>query len=319
LPGHLLKPDAIVHHHHHATHCLNCDGPVGANFCPQCGQATAAHVPSAREFLHELVGHYVALESKLWRTLALLMFRPGRLTRDYIEGKRVRYVEPLRVYLTLSVLFFALFKWSAHDVSVGPPPAVKWASQAADGGPSPNRAAAATGQAASAKRAAQAAPGMLVIGDQDRKTIQDIFGAKALAKADSFMGKPREQQWQEGEAFFFGYAPYAIFAMMPVFALYLKILYLGSGRLYGEHLLFALHANAFAFLILLLMLALPSFIPWVHTLLGWWLALYLPTAMRKVYGGSRLATCARWIVLMALHLLGMVLMMCGGVWLAMTH
>ncbi|UUZ52454.1 hypothetical protein LP419_23575 [Massilia sp. H-1] len=41
--------------------------------------------------------------------------------------------------------------------------------------------------------------------------------------------------------------PYAMFCLMPLFALYLKLLYLGSGRRYGEHLLFALHSNAFAF------------------------------------------------------------------------
>ncbi len=49
---------------------------------------------------------------------------------------------------------------------------------------------------------------------------------------------------------FFAYVPYAMFCLMPVFALYLRLLYLRSGRRYGEHMLFALHANAFAFLLL---------------------------------------------------------------------
>ena len=80
------------------------------NFCQGCGQAAHLHVPSAREFLHEFIAHYVALEGKLWKSMALLIFRPGRLTRDYIEGKRVRYLEPLRLYLTFSIIFFAIFK-----------------------------------------------------------------------------------------------------------------------------------------------------------------------------------------------------------------
>ena len=102
---------------------------------------------------------------------------------------------------------------------------------------------------------------------------------------------------------FFGSAPYAVFAMMPLFALYLKILYLGTGRRYGEHLLFALHTNAFAFLMLTLLLLIPAGVPWVGTLLVLWLTFYLPTAMRRVYGGSRKLTALRWIVLMFLHLL----------------
>jgi hypothetical protein len=125
-----------------------------------------------------------------------------------------------------------------------------------------------------------------------------------------------EEQWREFQGSLFEYAPYAIFAMMPVFALYLKVLYLGSGRRYGEHLLFALHTNAFAFLILILMMLVPSFIPFVRAGLFLWLTFYLPTAMRKVYGGSRLATWARWIVLMVLHLVGMVLAVFGALAMA---
>ena len=61
--------------------------------------AASAH---AGEFLHEFVGHYVALEGTLWRTLGLLLRHPGRLTREYLDGRRRRYVLPLRLYLTAS-------------------------------------------------------------------------------------------------------------------------------------------------------------------------------------------------------------------------
>jgi hypothetical protein len=68
---------------------------------------------STREFLHEFIGHYVALEGKLWGSLKRLIFQPGELTNEYIRGRRVRYVQPLRMYLTFSVLFFALLKFTA--------------------------------------------------------------------------------------------------------------------------------------------------------------------------------------------------------------
>ncbi len=94
---------------------------------------------------------------------------------------------------------------------------------------------------------------------------------------------------------------------MPVFAAFLKLLYLGSGRRYGEHVLFALHTNAFAFLCLSLLMVIPDFIPLVGKALGLWLVFYLPTAMRKVYGGSRTLTAMRWMVLMTAHIVSIML------------
>jgi len=67
--------------------CRNCGAPAPLRFCAACGQETAVHAPTLDEFLHEFVGHYVAFEGALWRTMGLLMFRPGRLTREYLAGR----------------------------------------------------------------------------------------------------------------------------------------------------------------------------------------------------------------------------------------
>jgi hypothetical protein len=131
----------------------------------------------------------------------------------------------------------------------------------------------------------------------------------SLKLADSVAGKVEHFRALSGEeqknvvnGAFYHYVPYAIFFMMPVFAFYLKVLYLGSGRRYGEHLLFALHTNAFAFLAMTL--AMLPFVPGLVVFALWtWLTFYLPTAMRKVYGGSRTLTVLRWFVLMFLHIL----------------
>jgi hypothetical protein len=106
----------------------------------------------------------------------------------------------------------------------------------------------------------------------------------------------REQQKAALQAGFYHYAPYAIFCLMPIFALYLKILYIGSGRRFGEHVLFALHTNAFAFLIFSLMLVIKVGV--VDFALWCWLLGYLPWAMRRVYHSSRAGTLVRWSVLM---------------------
>ncbi|MDB5791543.1 MAG: hypothetical protein JWQ80_1567 [Massilia sp.] len=284
---------------HAATHCPNCGTRIAGQFCQGCGQPAHLHVPSAREFLHEFIAHYVALEGKLWKSLALLLFRPGRLTRDYIEGKRARYVEPLRLYLSFSIIFFAIFKLGG----------VQFGSNEADTRPAPQAQAPAQPEA-NAPPGRRKYAGMMRFdeGDENRAkkfaaSIHPVLGKKV----ESFI----DLQEREREATLLralsSYTPYAIFLLMPVFAALLKLLYLGSGRRYGEHLLFALHTNAFAFLILSLLLILPDFIPLLGGALTVWLVFYLPTAMRKVYGGSRLLTALRWIVLLAMHLLCIVL------------
>ena len=235
-------------------------------------------MPSAREFLHEFVAHYVALEGKLWRTLALLLFRPGALSNEYLAGRRVRYVEPLRVYLTFSILFFAILKFSSPDALL----------------------------TVHGQQAPVSAHGPSQIAENKSSAIQvSILGQTPTL--------PR--QWQDFEQLptaekqklvvdsFFHYAPYAMFCLMPLFALFLKILYLGSGRHYGEHFLFALHTNAFAFITMALMSLIP--IDLVRLALGAWLLAYLPWAMWRVYPSGKLATVCRWTLLITAYGLSM--------------
>jgi hypothetical protein len=302
--------------HHAASDCPNCGASVSGNFCHQCGQETVLHPPSTREFLHEFIGHYVALEGKLLQTMKLLLLKPGVLSLEYLQGRRVRYIEPLRVYLTFSLIFFAVFKFMGEDHHIGDVklkavPVIKIDPQdKKKAAPAPAHAPAAAA-AKPDENESDDPPTADEVRAELRKdeTLQDIKKdldkdhpgiVDKLEKVISIAGDDDGAKLKKA---FFGSAPYAVFAMMPLFALYLKILYLGTGRRYGEHLLFALHTNAFAFLMLTLLLLIPAGVPWVGTLLVLWLTFYLPTAMRRVYGGSRKLTALRWIVLMFLHLL----------------
>jgi hypothetical protein len=267
-PHQALAPGAL---------CRNCGAPISGNFCAACGQETVLHVASAREFLHEFVGHYIALEGKLWKTLALLLFRPGMLTAEYIAGRRARYVQPLRIYLTFSILFFALLKYGPGELIKVEPAAtaVPNSFTITDKAPGPDTTRVST-----------------KLGE-----INPAWGEKVL-KIGSL---PQSEAFALFKNTFFAYVPYAMFCIMPVFALYLKLLYWGSRRRYGEHMLFALHSNAFGYLLLGMIWVVPG--TWTGLALFAWLAAYLPLAMRRVYGGGRWSTALRWVVLMAAYLL----------------
>ena len=274
------------------VHCHNCGAVVDYHYCSVCGQETRLHVPSAGEFLHEFITHYVALEGKLWQSLWLLLRKPGMLTAEYLAGRRARYIQPLRLYLTFSVLFFALFKWSGYEVfnNEEPPPSVERHIPAGD---------AAVVAAPRAKEIGKAEAGS---GSELQDRIAS-WNPAVGAKIEKFEAMSMEEQRRMYTTAFFGSAPYAMFCLMPVFALFLKLLYLGSGRRYGEHLLFALHTNAFAFLMVGLVMVVPSAL--VRTALVAWLILYLPFAMQRVYGGYRALTALRWLVLIVLHVSSM--------------
>src|SRR5271170_2089995 len=86
--------------------CLNCGAELTGRFCANCSQAADVHVPSTRELVHEALEGITHSDSRLWRTLYLLWFKPGKLTQEFVAGRRVAYLPPFRLYLVLSILFF---------------------------------------------------------------------------------------------------------------------------------------------------------------------------------------------------------------------
>ncbi|MCF3650029.1 DUF3667 domain-containing protein [Synoicihabitans lomoniglobus] len=90
----------------HPASCLNCGTPVTDKFCPHCGQKTQPTRLPLRMFLGEAIATFLNLDGLWWRTLRDLFRHPGKLTRDYNDGKRAAYVPPLRLYLSISVIYF---------------------------------------------------------------------------------------------------------------------------------------------------------------------------------------------------------------------
>jgi hypothetical protein len=86
--------------------CRNCGAEVAERYCTRCGQlASNFHRPFFGLVMSSLADTF-ALDSRLWRSVPMLLFRPGRMTRNYLDGKRARYVPPFRLLLLASVLFF---------------------------------------------------------------------------------------------------------------------------------------------------------------------------------------------------------------------
>jgi uncharacterized protein DUF3667 len=95
------------------TACRNCGVPLQGHYCHTCGQKAVHSDITLRELAHEAFHEFSHLDnSKIVRTLKLLLFKPGELTAEFLRGRRARYIPPLRLYLVCSVLFFALAAWT---------------------------------------------------------------------------------------------------------------------------------------------------------------------------------------------------------------
>jgi hypothetical protein len=95
--------------------CLNCGEVLTGQHCSHCGQRATVRVLSLWGMTRDLLGDMLDWDARIWRTLRPLAFSPGKLTQEYLRGRRASYTPPFRMYLLLSVAFFLLAS-VGHDV-----------------------------------------------------------------------------------------------------------------------------------------------------------------------------------------------------------
>lgn len=289
------------------SQCPNCGHRLQPwdKFCSQCGQDTLDHPPSLWEFAHEFVLHYVAFEGKLWKSLWALIARPGFLTAEYLAGRKQRYVLPLRLVLTLGLLFFVVFKlgqggepqWLQLEREMqaeAAKPAAGAASAAAPGGP----------REASGWKLVDLPEGLRAT--LPPRTRQALDAANARMSAD-----PKAEMQRIGQRML-AMAPYAVLVSLPFFAALLKLLYWRQA--YGAHFVFAMHLHAAWYGMLLLGQLLPS--GWPAVLVWVWANVYPLLALRRVHPAGWWATLGRGFLLALMHwvllLLGLLVLVLLG-------
>src|ERR1700746_1661616 len=98
------------------THCENCGAQLEGHWCGQCGQAAVDYRRSFRHVVADVLDSFLNWDSKFFITIALLILKPWRLTNEFLAGKRVRHVNPLRLYLLASILFFFAANYGAKGL-----------------------------------------------------------------------------------------------------------------------------------------------------------------------------------------------------------
>ena len=102
------------------TQCENCGTQLTGHYCSQCGQAAIDYRRSFGHVLLDVLNEFLNWDSKFFASIGLLLTRPWRLTNEFVSGKRVRHVHPLRLYLLASVLFFFAVNYGTKGLKFDP-------------------------------------------------------------------------------------------------------------------------------------------------------------------------------------------------------
>ncbi|HST08378.1 MAG TPA: DUF3667 domain-containing protein [Gemmatimonadaceae bacterium] len=271
--------------------CLNCGEPLAGAFCSSCGQRDIPPYPSTRELAIDAISEFSGWDGRLAATFRALVRRPGLLTLEFLEGRRVRYISPLRLYLTTSVVYF-LVAASAPTVRLG------------DGTTLPSGLRVGTtvpGSKGSApQRVANATRESL---DRELTPSQRDSALADIAKAPALMRPSMRRAVIDPTGFkrsILENMPRLLFVLLPVFAGIIAVFY--RHRKYPEHLYFALHLYAFIFLALaateaakFTQLSIVAGIASACAVLA--IPVYATLAFRRVYGGSLGITLAKEVAI----------------------
>jgi Protein of unknown function (DUF3667) len=296
--------------------CANCGARLTGKYCSECGQRHHDHpVHDFRHFITEALEDLTHADSRLWQTLRALLFRPGFLTREFLEGRRVRYLPPVRLYLVVSLIFFVIVELSSQIP--------KSYVVLTYGGNSFHYQVVPTGKVPGSGSAT--GPATLTSTPAAREHLCEEFGA-SVARHAGWFGRfaPRVTQscltgLAAGGVEHFNEVvarnlERAMFLFLPLLALAMKPLYLRPPRHYIEHLLFFLHSHAFLFVVLgvstlaAMSTSSPLVLEPINTAIAIYVPIYFYLALRRVYGQGRWLTLSKLAGLAVVYFfLGMVL------------
>jgi len=316
--------------------CLNCGATVQGRYCQYCSQENII----TRQGFWSLSRHFIYdifhFDGKFFETLRPLLFQPGLVARQYKEGKRIRFLDPIRMYLFTSAVFFIVFFSISPRINFNS--TNYWLLDRAE------RMELVMSVSGSAKQQ----PNNTIIQNQlsllldSTKQIElKTYGDKNPSRLVSFKGRryymnekmdsiSANSSWlqkkiiQGTEKFkdkykddydaganklfntFLHRLPYLFFISLPFFAAVLNLLYRRkSNFFYSDHAIFTIYHYIFSFILLLLMIAFNSLFEWSHwPLFSWLLAalviawpLHLFFGMKRFYGNSYGVTILNFLLL----------------------
>ncbi len=284
--------------------CPNCNEIYAqkSHYCPNCGQHSQSSVITFKEAFSDLLSSLVSFDSKVFTTIPRLLFFPGRLTKEYLEGKRASQLSPFRLYLFLSVILILLLSLVMNEEEDSIFQVNTEQSQKVTDSLNNaiqlefNDPADSTSETVLNTEFENNILSLIAVSNQLLKegfTLNEVFDSILVDRSfitRIIVKQTLKYQQEEGKGMFHVFlktSSYAMFFFLPLFALILKLLYFRRKRFYIEHFIFTLHFFSFIFFVLMffvLLNLLPVDIPrWIMLFL---ILIYLFISMLRVYQQS---------------------------------
>jgi hypothetical protein len=270
--------------------CMNCGTELMGPFCYYCGQPDKNFMRFFPALLREVLEDFMDFDSRFMRTIKPLLFRPGKLTRDYLDGRRFRYVPPLRLYIFSSITFFFLAAILASN-AITIQSEIEGDESVITGihiGESDKEELSEALDKLDPEVAEEVKQAISEVQEEEEEDDDDdsiSFNDEPWDRETNPLIIPLVPDWvndwvndeiaqspQKGKEIeanpnlikdkVFELLPATMFVLLPLVALLLKFWYLFAKKYYVEHLIFALHNHSFLFVVLLIMMLANTFAGW---------------------------------------------------------
>jgi ribosomal protein L32 len=267
--------------------CLNCGHQLKRDdhYCPNCGQKALPKRLTFKYFVHEFLNTYFSFDSKIFNTVRPLVFNPAFLSLEFIAGRRIRYINPIQLFVFSSFLFFLV-----NSIMILKEDTEKGFVTISDKGEKTSLDSLEVEDLDS----------LYVIKDGDQiDTLGNSYIGELLKRGQDFNSMDDTDQNEKISRSF----SYAVFFLMPLFALYLRIFFRKRSLHYLENLIFSLHYHAFYFIIGTIILLFDRLLTGdLDTLLLLILAIfYLFIALKRFYSFSWMSTAYRFFGLVLFY------------------
>ncbi len=299
---------------HKEENCLNCGYPLVGKYCGNCGQKAYLHKDSFFHMVIHFVADYFHYDNKFWLTIKALFTKPGVATLEYNEGKRGRYLNPIPLYIFVTTIFFlVVFSFDVDRESNVNEKSVLKQTDSISTIDTSNHISVDLGSwrpIYKTKEAYDSAQLALPAGQRDH-----FFRTYVTRKVLRIENETTDATNERALLFLKKNFSKVFFVLLPLFAFFLKILYLKRKIYYIDHLIFSIHFHIVCFLLILVYILIASLVSikgfddYFALVFVIGIGIYLFLALRKVHHSSVAVTLLKQFVLLFLYLVSFCLVM----------
>ena len=301
--------------HSKEVNCPNCQTNFAGNYCPHCGQPVKDYDQPVSFIFYNFLGDFFAFDSRFLRTFKYLLFKPGFLSYEFFNGRRIRYAPPMRIFIFVSFILFLLLQIyterglkkisdgsgdrktmfehpdstniivqnlskETHLDSIG---------QTGKENYKINLNLNIFSKTGNLKEMLESISSQL---ESEIKKSSDPETITQLSKLLNIFRSPEQVMSR-----ILKYLSWSFFLLLPIFALILKLFFPGRKQFYMRHLIFSIHFHSFLFILFtfltLLYYIFNRSISYVNFIIILFIILYMIFGLRRFYGQSYFKTAIK--------------------------